>query len=255
MIGAFKQLHCPFTPKLLIICSLIAFLAGFVKGIAGFGFAIVFTPLTLLVLHDPRLGVFVALVLGALMSVGVIVEVRNDIKIASALPVITGTVLGTPLGILLLLVIHRPTLKAAISALAVGLTILRLFRLEVRLGQGIIPLMFGTFLGGVLNGCTSMGGPVPVMIVSWQRRAINESRAILVVFNLLSYLIAIAMASATGIAKMTWLAYCLWLFAPAVLGTIAGAHAVRRISSAAFANVITIVVGFGGIVGLISILK
>jgi uncharacterized membrane protein YfcA len=116
-------------------------------------------------------------------------------------------------------------------------------------------LALGTFLGGVLNGCTSMGGPVPAMVVSWQRRPINESRAILVIFNLLSYLLAIAMAAAAGIAKMVWLEYCLWLFVPAVLGTLVGVVAVRRMSAGAFTHVIMAVVGFAGIAGLISILK
>lgn len=249
------HLHCPFTTPIMIICSLIAFLAGFVKGIAGFGFAIVFTPLTLLVLHDPRQVVFVALVLGALMSVAVIAEVRHDIKMAFANPVIAGTVFGTPLGILLLLITQRSTLKAAISALAIGVTLLRLSRLEVTLGQGMKPLALGTFLGGVLNGCTSMGGPVPAVVVSWQRRPVNESRAILVIFNLLSYLIAIVLAAAVGIAKIVWLEYCLWLFVPAILGTLVGVLAVRRMSPGAFTHVITAVVGFAGIAGLISILK
>jgi hypothetical protein len=37
-----------------------------------------------------------------------------------------------------------------------------------------------------LLGCTNMGGPIPALIVAWQGREINDSRAILVMFNLLA---------------------------------------------------------------------
>ncbi len=255
MVGDTVLVPCPFTPLLLALCSFIAILAGFVKGFAGFGFAIVFTPLTLLCFPDPRQVVFIALVLGALMSLGVILEARAYVNRAVVIPTVAGTALGTPLGVFLLLVIDKPMLKGTISALAVFVTLLRLCRYEVSLCRGSQPLAVGAFLGGVLNGSTSMGGPVPAMVVAWQHRSVNECRAILVIFNLLSYLLAIGMAAATGIARMHWLVFCLWLFLPALIGTTIGMHAVRRISPGTFMHAVTAVVGFAGIMGLIAVLK
>ncbi|HET9147455.1 MAG TPA: sulfite exporter TauE/SafE family protein [Acetobacteraceae bacterium] len=242
------------TPPLLIAAGLAALAAGFVKGFAGFGFAVVFTPLFSLMSRDPRQVVFVALVLGAIMSLGVIAEARHAIAGDRAVPVILGTMAGTPLGIALLGVIDRPALKIAIAGFAIGITALRLARFRIRIGPGAGPLAAGAFLGGILNGCTSMGGPIPALIVAWQGREISDSRAILVMFNLLSYLLAITVGLGTGVARLAWLIPGIWLLPFAALGTFAGVHAVRRISQAAFTHVITAIVGLAGIAGLISVL-
>ncbi|MCU4162162.1 sulfite exporter TauE/SafE family protein [Acidiphilium sp. AL] len=243
------------TPLFLVAGGLTALAAGFVKGFAGFGFAVVFTPLFSLISDDPRQVVFVALVLGAIMSLGVIAEIRHAIARDRTIPVVFGTMVGTPIGIMLLGLIDRPALKFAIAGLAIGITILRLTWFQIRIGPGAWPLAIGAFLGGILNGCTSMGGPVPALIVVWQRQGINDSRAILVMFNLLSYLLAITVALGTGIARLPWLISGVWLLPFAALGTFAGVHAVRRISQTTFAYVITAVVGLAGIAGVISVLK
>jgi uncharacterized membrane protein YfcA len=239
----------------LIAGALVALAAGFVKGFAGFGFAVVFTPLFSLIAQDPRQVVLVAMALGAIMSLGVIAEVRHVIAGDRTTPVVIGTMAGTPIGIALLGLIDRPALKLAIAGLAIGITVLRLARFQISVGPGARPLAIGAFLGGILNGCTSMGGPVPALIVAWQRREINDSRSILVTFNLLSYLLAIAVALGTGVARLPWLISGVWLLPFAALGTFAGVHAVRHISQTTFTLVITAVVGLAGIAGVLSALK
>lgn len=243
------------TPFLIITGSVIASTSGFVKGFSGFGFAMVFTPLCSIVFDRPREVVFVALVLGAIMSIGVITEVRHEITKETAIPVAIGTAAGTPIGIMLLGLIDVPALKLIIASIAIAVTLLRLANLKLKIVAGAKPLAIGTFLGGILNGCTSIGGPIPALIVAWQNRGIGESRSILVVFNLLSYLLAIAVALGTGVAQLPWLLSGIWLFPPAAIGTFVGTHAVRHISKETFGNFITAVVGLAGVAGILSVLK
>lgn len=242
------------TPWFFVAAGIAVFAAGFVKGFAGFGFAVVFTPLMSLLSHNPRQVVFVALVLGAVMSLGVIAEVRHAIVRDLTLPLVQGTIIGTPVGIMLLGWIDGTVLKLIIASVAIGVTALRVINVRVTLRPGPLPLAVGAGLGGVLNGCTSMGGPVPALIVAWQGRGIDESRAILVVFNLLGYLLAIIMALGTGVAPARWLASGLWLLPFAGLGTFAGIHAVRRVSPSIFAHIITGVVGLAGVAGVLSVI-
>jgi uncharacterized membrane protein YfcA len=240
---------------LIILGSVVAIASGFVKGFAGFGFAVVFTPLCSIIFDNPREVVFVALVLGAIMSLGVVAEVRHSITKDRTTPVVIGTAVGTPIGIVLLGLIDVSTLKLIIASIAIGVTLLRLAKLKIRIVAGAKPLAVGALLGGILNGCTSMGGPIPALIVAWQNRGIDESRSILVVFNLLSYLLAIAVALGTGVAQLPWLLSGIWLFPPAAIGTFAGVHAVRHISQKTFSHVITAVVGLAGVAGVLSVLK
>ncbi len=243
------------TPWLFVAAGVAVFAAGFVKGFAGFGFAVVFTPLISLLSNNPRQVVFVALVLGTVMSLGVIAEVRHSIVRDRTLPLLLGTVIGTPVGLWLLDRIDSIALKLIIASVAIGVTLLRVINIRITLRPGGALLAVGAGLGGILNGCTSMGGPVPALIVAWQGRGIHESRAILVTFNLISYLLAIAVAISTGVAPVRWLVSGFWLLPFAGLGTFAGVHAVRRISQATFGHVITAVVGLAGVAGVLSILN
>ncbi|MCW8308368.1 sulfite exporter TauE/SafE family protein [Acidiphilium sp. PA] len=243
------------TPWFLLAAGLAGFAAGFVKGFAGFGFAVVFTPVMSLLSHNPRQVVFVALVLGTVMSLGVIAELRHAIARDRTVPLVIGTVIGTPLGIMLLGVIDAATLKLIIAGVAIAVTALRLADVRIAIRSGAGPLAAGAVLGGALNGCTSMGGPVPALIVAWQGRGIDESRSILVVFNLLGYVLAIAIALATGVARARWLASGLWLLPPAGLGTFTGIRAVRRVSPTRFAHVVTGIIGLAGIAGALSAVR
>jgi uncharacterized membrane protein YfcA len=243
------------TPFIIIFGSFVAIAAGFVKGIGGFGFSVVFTPLCSIIFDNPREVIFVALFLGAIMSFGVIAEVRHEITKDRTIPVVIGTSIGTPIGIVLLGLIDVSTLKLIIASIAIGVTLLRLAQLKIRILAGAKPLTIGALLGGILNGCTSMGGPIPALVVAWQGRGIDESRSILVVFNLLSYLLAIAVALGAGVAQLPWLLSGIWLLPPAAIGTFAGVRAVRHISQKTFAHVITAVVGLAGVAGVLSVLK
>ncbi|HET9147259.1 MAG TPA: hypothetical protein VFN77_04360 [Acetobacteraceae bacterium] len=71
-----------------------------------------------------------------------------------------------------------------------------------------------------------MGGPIPALIVAWQGREISDSQAILVMFNLLSYLLAIAVGLGMGVARLAWLIPGIWLLPFAALGTFAGVREV-----------------------------
>jgi hypothetical protein len=73
-------------------------------------------------------------------------------------------------------------------------------------------------------------------------------------FNLLSYLLAIAVALGTGVARLSWLISSIWLLPFAAFGTFAGVHAVRHISQTTFTHVITAVVRLAGVAGMISVL-
>ena len=237
----------------LVLGGFAAFVAGFVKGFGGFGFAMAFTPVFSLLFGHPHEVVFLALVLGAILSVAVIAEVRRDLRRATALPILAGTMIGTPIGIALLGLMSVHVLKLTISAFAVLMVVLRVARLPLEIRRGPASLAIGGFLGGLLNGCTSMGGPIPALLVAMQKREVHESRAILVTFNLLSYLLAIAVALGAGIARPSWLISGIWLLPFAGFGSFLGIRAVQHMPREAFGLFVTGMVGLAGAFGLASV--
>ncbi len=239
----------------LILCAgLAALLGGVVTGFAGFGFGLVFAPVFAILSGSPRQVVFQTMVLGALVSLGVLAEARRSVAPGAALTIGVAALIGTPVGLLLLGLLDARTIKIMIAVLAISVALLRAARLPLRLPGGLTPLAFAGLIGGVLNGCTGMGGPVPAITVALQRREVGQSRTILLSFNLASFLIAIAVAIGSGLARLAWLSTSLWL-APCVgLGMMIGIRAVRYVSAENFNRFLLTLMAASGVLGLLSAL-
>ncbi|HQT86944.1 MAG TPA: sulfite exporter TauE/SafE family protein [Acidiphilium sp.] len=239
---------------LILSAGLAALLGGVVTGFAGFGFGLVFAPVFAILSGSPRQVVFQTMVLGALVSVVVLADARRAVPQRAALTIGVAALIGTPVGLLLLGVLDARTIKLMIAALAIGVAMLRAARLPLRLPDGLTPLAVAGLIGGVLNGCTGMGGPVPAMTVALQRRNVHHSRTILLSFNLASFLVAILVAILSGLARTAWLTTSLWL-APCVgIGMVIGIRAVKYISAEAFNAFFLMLMAASGVLGLLSVL-
>ena len=239
---------------LMLCAGLAALLGGVVTGFAGFGFGLVFAPVFAILSGNPRQVVFQTMVLGALVSLGVLAEARRSIAPRAALTIAVAALIGTPIGLLLLGLLDARTIKIMIAGLALGVALLRAARVPIRLPDGLTPLMLAGLIGGVLNGCTGMGGPVPALTVALQRREVSQSRTLLLSFNLTSFLIAIAVAIGSGLARISWLTTSLWL-APCVgMGMMIGISAVRSVSAKSFNGFLLTLMAASGVLGLLSAL-
>lgn len=239
--------------ELIVLGGIPAFAGGFVAGFAGFGFGLIFAPVFLILSGRPHEVVFQTVVLGALLSLAVLAEARRSVAPTVTLIMVTVAVLGTPIGLFLLSIMAVGALKATISFLAIMFTLLRVVRLPLGIPAGLKALAIGGFLGGILNGCTGMGGSVPALVVTLQRREVRDSRAILVAFNLASCLLAIIVALESGLARASWLVSSLWLAPFVALGMVSGMRAVRLVSRDAFNLFVTVVIGVSGLAGLVSV--
>src|SRR5438309_2594652 len=109
--------------------SLLAAAAGYVQGFTGFGFAVVFTPLGVLFISDAHQVVFLSLLLGAVLSVGVLVECRRGLRARRAWMLLSGAVVGTPAGVAVLSLVSPHVLRIIIAASALLIATLWLVRL------------------------------------------------------------------------------------------------------------------------------
>jgi uncharacterized membrane protein YfcA len=233
---------------------LVVLAAGFVQGLTGLGFAVVFTPLFVLIVPRPHEVVLLSLLLGAVLSLGVLVESRHCLRLQRSWPLLAGGILGTPAGIAVLAVLDARVLMLVIAVLALAVAAVGLVRLPRPVRREPAAMAVAGLLGGFLNGSTSMGGSPPALLVSMQRWPVLHSRAALVAFNLLSYLLALASGVITGVAGTIFVLSGLWLLPLAALGSVLGTWAAPRLSRAAFGRVLVCVVGMSGLVGLLSAL-
>lgn len=229
--------------------------AGFVQGLTGLGFAVVFTPLFVLIVPQPHEVILLSLLLGAILSVGVLFETRREVQLARTWPLLVGGFIGTPVGIVVLVVMDTTMLMIFIAVIALTIAAVGLVRLPRPVRREPTAVGVAGVLGGFLNGSTSMGGSPPALLLSMQQWPVPRSRAALVAFNLISYVLALLVGAASGVADLGLVVSGLWLLPLGVLGSAVGAVSARGVSRAVFGKALICVVGVSGVVGLISGLR
>lgn len=228
--------------------------AGFVQGLTGMGFAVVFTPLLVLVLPYPHAIVLMSLLLGSILSLGVLVQTRHCLQPRHSWPLLAGAILGTPVGIALLAVLEARVLMLCIAVLALVVAAVGMVQLPGAIRRESRAAVIAGLLGGFLNGSTSMGGSAPALLAAIQGWPVQQSRAALVAFNLASYALAFIVATVKGIGGASLVLSSLWLLPLAALGSLLGNRIAPRLSQKVFARTLMVVVGSSGIVGLFSVL-
>ncbi len=229
--------------------------AGFVQGLTGLGFAVVFTPLFVLIVPQPHEVILLSLLLGAILSMGVLLETRREVQVDRTWPLLIGGLVGTPVGIAVLAVMDTTVLMIFIAVIALTIAAVGLVRLPRPVQREPTAVGVAGVLGGFLNGSTSMGGTPPALLLSMQQWPVPRSRAALVAFNLISYVLALVVGALSGVADIGVVVSGLWLLPLGVLGSVLGALSARGVSRAVFSRALVLVVGVSGVVGLISGLR
>lgn len=167
-----------FSPTWILILGAVL-LAAFIRGLAGFGFALVLAPVLLLILN-PAAVVVINLFLMLLSNIVVIVHSHARIDFKRVLPIALSSLLGIPLGVWIISVVATSTLKIFIGAVIISFAVLvasgfRITFTRERLSSGI-----AGFFSGILSSSTSLGGPPVVLFMQsqhWPKEIIHPSLA------------------------------------------------------------------------------
>lgn len=239
-------------PGRWVLASLVAFAAGYVQAFTGMGFAVVSTPLLVLLFGEPHQVVMLSLLLGAILGAGVLVETRKSFAIRRAWPLLAGAVLGAPVGTAVLSRADARVLTIFIAATALLAAAAWLIRPPRPARRERVVVSAAGLLGGFLNGATSMGGPPAALVVSMQRWHVGESRAALAGFNVTSYVVGLA----TGLTSqdIDFVVHGLWLVPTAAVGTLLGVWSVHRVPGQVFRYALLVTVWFAGLFALTAVL-
>jgi len=151
-----------FSAPELLVAAAIAAVAGVVRGITGFGGAMVMAP-PLALLFGPAIAVPIVMLLESVAATPMLVQTRREVRWRVAGPILAAAVLAVPLGSTILVVADPLQLRRAIAAIVIvfSLLMLRGWRYAGRQRTGT-SLAIGAVSGAML-GATSIGGP-PVIL-------------------------------------------------------------------------------------------
>ncbi len=226
------------SPEILAAVVAIAVLAAVCQSLTAFGFALVMVPLLSLA-WEVKPAVVTSTVLGTVVLVPLLYEVRGHVRTRRVVPMFLGSLVGIPLGIVVLVRIDATALEVVVAVVVMVAGLLIYLSPQVPLRRSVPPLSFLVGgLSGALRAATSMGGPPVVLYTLAFEREVERFRATLLAFFLPASLVTIAgLAIAGQIDGDILIAGAVGL--PAVaLGSLAGRWARARVSEAVFRVVV-----------------
>ncbi len=220
-------------PETLAAAALIALAAGVIRGITGFGGAMVMTP-PLALLLGPAPAVAVALLLESVAAAPMVVHARREVRWNVIGPILAAACATVPLGGYLLITADAATLRRVISLAVIAFALLLLLgrrfpgrpRLATSIGLGA--------LSGAMAGATSIGGPPVVLYLLSGPDPAAATRANLALFVCAISLVAVAALALLGALGRQELAAGALLAPGYLAGLAAGTRLFARFSETRF---------------------
>jgi uncharacterized protein len=224
----------------LIAGGVSIFLAAFLGGATGFGFALVATPLLLLIGFPLPFVVTANLSLALVTRVAIVVRFYEDVWPRRVAGLIAGAVPGLWIGAQVLTGVDESAIKlgAGVVVMVVALLLFRSLTAPPPEPVPGAPIAAG-FAGGFLGSTTSLNGVAPVLLLARDKAEPRSFVADLAVYFVATNGIALLVLLAEGALSRSALypAFLLWLPGSLLgnwLGTVVGPrlpeHAFRRIT-------------------------
>ena len=183
-----------FGPETLAIAVVVGALAGLIRGITGFGGAMVMSPPFALLL-GPKLAVPVVLLLEGLVAAPMLVRTRALVRWNVILPISAAAFVAAPLGTWVLLTTDAAVLRRVIAGTVILFAALLLFGWRYAGPQRTVTGAGLGALSGAMAGATSIGGPPVILYLLAGPDPIETTRA-----NLMFFICAVSVAGLAMLA-------------------------------------------------------
>ena len=179
--------------EVLVIAVVIAAAAGLIRGITGFGGAMVMSP-PLALLMGPLAAVPVVLLLESLAAAPMLVHTRSLVRWRVIGPIIAAACLTVPLGTYVLVTADPLVMRRVIAGTVIVFSLLLLRGWRYGGAQRVSTAVGIGAFAGTLTGATSMGGPPVILYLLAGPDRVDTTRA-----NLTFFVCAISAAGIAGL--------------------------------------------------------
>ncbi len=218
---------------LMIVASATVAVAGYVRGYGGFGFSMI-TVAALSLFYAPIQVVPVVLLLEVAASLFLLPGVWRQANWPALSGMLLGVAAGTPLGVWLLGNVSPAPMKMALAMVIFALALLLRQGFVRKRRPGRPEIVAVGLASGVLNGAAAIGGPPAVLFFFSSPAGATVSRASLIVFFLVTDILAAGTCTAAGFMTESHARLALTLTLPLVAGLLVGKHAFMRTPEEAF---------------------
>ena len=239
--------------EIFIYLSVVAFLAGFVQGLSGFGSVLLSLPLLALFL-DVREAIPLVNLMGVLLTVILIVQLRAHWEWGKIWPLLAGALPGIPVGVYLLKRMDPAHVQIVLGAVLLAYALYGLlFKLPVGKVGGPWAYLFGFFAGG-LGGAISATGPPAIVYTSLQDWPKDQIKVTLQGFFIMSGLLIGFLQAANGLVTDGVIHNFLVSIPTLLAGTWVGSLVYGRFREESYRRVMLVLLGALGVFTLARVL-
>jgi uncharacterized membrane protein YfcA len=222
-----------FAPETIAVAVAVAILAGVVRGITGFGGAMVMSP-PLAYIAGPLVAVPVVLLLEGFAAIPMLVQTRAHVRWRVIAPILAAACVTVPLGVWLLATIDPLSMRRVIATVVIVFSALLLFGWRYSGSQRLVSSVGLGAMSGTMVGATSMGGPPVILYLLAGPDPIEVTRANLTFFVAAISAIGIAALVFIGAVDQLVLVAALALALPYYGGMVAGVKLFSRFNDQRF---------------------
>lgn len=237
---------------LIIAQAFVAILvAGIVQGTTSFGFSLVSLPI--LGLFFPLKTIVPMLVaFSILMNTIILYEVRKDVKFKSMAILIISAVIGTPIGVNILMIIDDKILKLVVGCFVAVLALLMYFGVKFKIKNEKLAYIPVGLTSGILNGSVSLSGPPVILFLTNLGVGKAEFRATLTAYFWILNIATTITLAIKGVFTADVFSLTLKLLPALIIGVLIGIRVARRIKEDQFRKMTIVLIFIMGVISVIS---
>jgi uncharacterized protein len=233
----------------LMAVMLMAFGAAAIRGLTGFGMAIILVPLLCIVMR-PDDAVILAILLQFMIGPVGIVKIVRDAHIPTAMPIIGAAIITTPFGLWLLANTPPDIARVSVALIALGAFMLVIIPRD----QGIKPTtkvaLLSGGLAGLLTGFAAMPGPPVVLFYIRDQFSPATARASMMLVFFATAITATTVSALLGLLSVPIIVTAFAMLIPMLIGNWLGGLAFGRISAPLWRGAVALLLGGAGLSAL-----
>ncbi len=218
-----------------IISAVVVLMASFLKGLTGFGFALLALPI--LTLFFPMQVLVPAMtIFNLLSSLYILAHIRLKVQPKYILPMLLASFVGIPAGVYVLNHFPEETLEitTGISIFAISMVFFLGNSNEISASKKEKPIVFAGFLSGLMSSSMSIGGPPVALAMNKKGYNKDSFRKIFALVSVVNAVISSVLYVVKGIFVAFSLKFAVFLFPVLLVGSRIGDVYSRRINQNQF---------------------
>lgn len=237
--------------EIYIFLGLIAFCAGFIQGLSGFGAVLLSLPLLALFL-DVKTAIPIVALFAVALTIFLLVQLRQHWEWKKVYPLCLGSIPGAPLGVWFLNRTDAQLIQWVVGIVLIAYALYSLLLKPAARATGTAWAYFCGFIAGGLGGAISASGPPVIVYTSLQPWSKDQIKVTLQGFFVISGIVVVIFQAIGGLVTER----VLWYFVAALPlllgGTWVGSLLYGRMKEEAYRRILLILTG---LLGLFMLLK